>query len=310
MSSVPERRSAYQPGAAPLYLGPCGVERRARLLDLSVGVVTASHHLHADAACGLEVRGLSSHFLVVLPYRGLFVWRVRHEDVVGDTNQVLFVTRGEDYRVTGPLPVGYGYLIVAPRLSVLAELLDTSESELPSHPLYRRRCCRASRVLQTFRARFVHWALGVSDIDDLEVSDVVLSLLRPALCAEAPQPTPCGPTTTRLIGRAKEFLEAELANPIRLTDVGRAVGASPTYLTDMFRRVEGASLHQYLTQLRLARALVELPHTPDLTTLALDLGFSSHSHFAAAFRRRFGCTPSRFRDTTRSVEQRDLRAAA
>lgn len=77
------------------------------------------------------------------------------------------------------------------------------------------------------------------------------------------------------------------------------MGASPAYLTALFSRLEGISLHQYLTQLRLARALVELPHVDDLTALALDLGFSSHSHFSFAFRRVFGCTPSQFRNTTR-----------
>jgi hypothetical protein len=30
-------------------------------------------------------------------------------------------------------------------------------------------------------------------------------------------------------------------------------------------------------------------------------GFSSHCHFAAAFRRAFGCTPSAFRESTRSA---------
>jgi AraC-like DNA-binding protein len=102
-------------------------------------------------------------------------------------------------------------------------------------------------------------------------------------------------STARLIRWVKEFLAAELTNAIRLSDVAHAVGASPTYLTDVFRRVEGVSLHRYLTQLRLARALVALPHTEDLAALAVEIGFSSHSHFSAAFRRAFGCTPSQFR---------------
>jgi AraC-like DNA-binding protein len=42
-----------------------------------------------------------------------------------------------------------------------------------------------------------------------------------------------------------------------------------------------------------------LPHASDLTALAFDLGFSSHSHFSAAFRRAFGCTPSAFRESMR-----------
>ena len=109
-----------------------------------------------------------------------------------------------------------------------------------------------------------------------------------------------------LIRRTKEYLEAELASPIRLHQVGRAVGASPAYLTDLFRRVEGVSLHRYVVQVRLARALVELPHTDDLSTLALDVGFSSHSHFSAAFRRAYGCSPSVLRQAMRGRQRPTL----
>ena len=43
-------------------------------------------------------------------------------------------------------------------------------------------------------------------------------------------------------------------------------------------------LYRYQLRLRLARALDLLAQYDDLTTLGLDLGFSSHSHFSAAFR--------------------------
>jgi len=36
-----------------------------------------------------------------------------------------------------------------------------------------------------------------------------------------------------------------------------------------------------------------------LTSLALDLGFSSHSHFSAAFKRAYGQTPSAFQRSAR-----------
>jgi AraC-like DNA-binding protein len=95
-------------------------------------------------------------------------------------------------------------------------------------------------------------------------------------------------------------VEAHLARSFRLGDAARAVGASPAYLTDVFRRFEGMPLHRYAQRSRLSRALVELPHAGDLTSLALELGFSSHSHFAAVFRRTFGCTPSEFRQNATS----------
>ena len=48
-------------------------------------------------------------------------------------------------------------------------------------------------------------------------------------------------------------------------------------------------------RLRLARALDLLPGCEDLTGLGLDLGFSSHSHFSAAFKEAYGRSPSEFR---------------
>lgn len=55
-------------------------------------------------------------------------------------------------------------------------------------------------------------------------------------------------------------------------------------------------------QLRLARALHLLGDNAGLTGLALDLGFSSHSHFSAAFKRAYGQTPSAFqRSRSRSL---------
>jgi AraC family transcriptional regulator len=56
-------------------------------------------------------------------------------------------------------------------------------------------------------------------------------------------------------------------------------------------------LYRYQLRLRLARALDLLARHDDLTTLSLDLGFSSHSHFSAAFRQAYGRSPSEFRQS-------------
>jgi AraC family transcriptional regulator len=234
----------------------------------------------------------SPDFQICLPYRGLFVWHVGTDDVVGDVNQVLFVSGGEAFRLSEPLRGGYAELIVTPDPEVLSEI--ASDSNLSGHPLFRRRSRRADPCLQRLRAQMLRWVNG-DGADEEARDELVLELLRSALGAVAVTPQPCS-STRRLIRRTKEFLEAHLSAPLRLRDVAHAVGASPAYLTDVFRRVEGVPLHQYVIQLRLSRALVMLPHTTDLTTLAFELGFSSHSHFAAAFRRAFGCTPSAFRE--------------
>lgn len=248
--------------------------------------------------------GYSADFQVCLPYRGLFVWHVGDDDVVSDANQVLFVSGGEFFHLSEPVPGGYGELILTPDPELLAELAGTGANRLTFHPLFRRRRRRADQGLQFLRARFLHRA-GIGGWDGLAAEELVVALLRSALGSETPIGEPRR-ATRRLIGRAKEFVEEHLSDPIRLSDVASSVGTSPAYLTDVFRRFEGLPLHQYVLQARLARALVELPYADDLTTLALDLGFSSHSHFTAAFRRAFGSTPSEFRASTRSRPQRRI----
>ena len=273
---------------------------RTRLLEGSVALAEDVRSTGATRGTGAD--GFSPSFQVVFPYRGMLVWHVGQDDVVGDANQVLFVSGGESYRLSEPLPGGFGELIITPELDALAEILPTAGTDFRAHPLFRRRSRRANPRLQSLRTRFLYWATGASDIDQLAAEDLVLALLRAALVDDDSRDQPAR-SSGHLIRRTKEFLEAEFANPIRLPQVGRAVGASPAYLTDLFRRVEGVSLHRYVVQLRLARALDELPHADDLSALALDVGFSSHSHFSAAFRRAFGCTPSEFRQATRARQR-------
>jgi AraC-like DNA-binding protein len=70
------------------------------------------------------------------------------------------------------------------------------------------------------------------------------------------------------------------------------VGVSAFHLARLFRRQTGFSLHGYRTRIRLLQALDRVAEARGaLTDLALDLGFSSQSHFTDAFRRAFGVPP-------------------
>jgi len=247
---------------------------------------------------GLSAEDFSAEFQVSFPYRGVFIWHVGRDDVVGDANQVLFVTGGETYRLSDPRPGGFAELIVTPDPSVLLEMTQHAGSGPREHPLFRARCRRATPAVQRAYVRMLHETSDAGAVGVFAAEEQLLALLRSTLAIEPAADVPSS-STRRLIRRAKEYLESAFTGALRLSDVARAVGASPAYLTDVFSRFEGLSLQRYVTQLRLARALVEIPEATDLTSLALDLGFSSHSHFTLAFRRAFGCTPSAFRATTR-----------
>ncbi|MGA8022718.1 MAG: AraC family transcriptional regulator, partial [Candidatus Acidiferrales bacterium] len=98
-----------------------------------------------------------------------------------------------------------------------------------------------------------------------------------------------------LVDRAKLVLASDLGRRWTLAEVAAEVRGSPVYLTQVFQQVEGVPLYRYQMRMRLARALDLLAQLDDLTAVSLDLGFSSHSHFSAAFRRVYGRSPSEFR---------------
>lgn len=92
--------------------------------------------------------------------------------------------------------------------------------------------------------------------------------------------------------RVKSLLAERLGEPLRLGDIARAIGLSAFHLCRAFHAATGSTLHAYRDEMRLRRALGRLAAGEEITGVALDLGYSSHSHFTAAFRRRFGLSPS------------------
>jgi AraC-like DNA-binding protein len=107
---------------------------------------------------------------------------------------------------------------------------------------------------------------------------------------------------------ACELLGRCFAEPLTLSQIAGAIGASPFHMCRSFRRATGMTMHDYRNQLRLRSTLdaLEDPRT-DLSQLALAAGYSSHSHFTASFRRAFGVTPSAARNRIhRSTEFENL----
>jgi AraC-like DNA-binding protein len=106
----------------------------------------------------------------------------------------------------------------------------------------------------------------------------------------------------KIVANAKRHISQFPGVRMRLADVGHALGVSPVHLTEVFRQVEGTPFYRYALQQRLERAVRLLPgYGGDLSALAFELDFSSHSHFATAFRRAFGCTPATFRERARRI---------
>jgi AraC family transcriptional regulator len=98
------------------------------------------------------------------------------------------------------------------------------------------------------------------------------------------------------IDRVRTFIDAHLAECIRVSDLSALVRSSPSYFSCAFKRTFGASPHAYLMTRRISLA-VELMLSSDapLSEIAINCGFADQAHFSRQFRRTMGDTPNTWR---------------
>jgi AraC family transcriptional regulator len=123
--------------------------------------------------------------------------------------------------------------------------------------------------------------------------ELVRETLRQPLLRPRARRDSTGVAHRSLAEAAKARLAESLGDPLPLRELARALHTSPFHLARVFRAETGFSVNGYRSALRLRMALSRLAEDTDgLSALALELGFSSHSHFTDTFRREFGIVPS------------------
>jgi AraC-like DNA-binding protein len=98
------------------------------------------------------------------------------------------------------------------------------------------------------------------------------------------------------IWRARQFIEQHCGEELSLTKVAHAVNASPTHLSEKFKRVTGLNYVHYVARVRFQKAR-ELLQNADLpvSEIAFAAGFQSLSQFNRVFKRLSGKSPTVFR---------------
>jgi len=239
---------------------------------------------------------------IVLPRRGVFVVERRGEQAVADSNTALFLGHDDEYRVSHPTSGGDDCTV----LILLPDVLERVAGGITGRignlaPRDRLAVCLVTRALRDRAAEQL-------DLED--AAQFLLGLLERAFVQRAN-------ADGALLGRAQrhriECARALLASsPSSRWDLGTlasAVGCSRFYLARQFRIATGETISRYLLRLRLARALERLAEGErDLTALAIELGFSHHSHFSARFRRALGLTPAQAREILTKRKLSELRA--
>jgi AraC family transcriptional regulator len=96
--------------------------------------------------------------------------------------------------------------------------------------------------------------------------------------------------------KALWYIESHLSSEVSLEAVAEAAGVSRFHLSRAFADSTGSSLAGYMRARRLSEAAKALVKgAPDILSVALDAGYSSHEAFTRAFRQHFGLTPEQLR---------------
>ena len=235
---------------------------------------------------------------LVFPYRGVYLRHVGGDQAVADANHVLFFNAGEGYQVSHPIAGGDASLSLTLSEPLLRELAPASLLSRREAIGFRLQHLGIDPGTQALVAVLRH-TLGNASVEPLEAESLALTLVRRSLGPRTAHEPGATRSRGRLADRVKVLLASDLSRRWSLAEIAAEIRASPVYLTQVFQQTEGIPLYRYHLRLRLAQALDLIARYDDLSTLAADLGFSSHSHFSAAFRQAYGRSPTAFRQSAR-----------
>jgi AraC-like DNA-binding protein len=265
-----------------------------RLLDTGTIVI---RDVHCRGTCrhrSAEECAASTH--LVFPYRGVYTRHIGGDQAVADANHVLFFNAGEGYRVSHPLEGGDASFTLAVAQPLLHELAPASLMRRREPLGFRRQHLRIDPRAQALVALLRH-SLENGTIEPLEAESLSLTLVCRSLGPRTSHGTAASHALRRLADRVKVLLASDISRRWSLAEIAAEVGGSPVYLTQVFQKAEGIPLYRYHLRLRLARALDLIEQYDDLSALAAELGFSSHSHFSAAFGHAYGRSPTAFKQS-------------
>lgn len=100
--------------------------------------------------------------------------------------------------------------------------------------------------------------------------------------------------TRRMIQNVLDYIDDNIKSEISNDDLCSIAGYSYIHLVRLFKQYLSATLNEYILKRRLLYAVYEMNGDLSKTDIAFEFGFDTYAGFYKAFKREFGCSPSKF----------------
>jgi AraC-like DNA-binding protein len=250
-----------------------------------------------------QIRGT----LMVFPRTSVTITHAGKNPVVADPNTVMFYNNGQIYsrgRLSekGDLCEWFNF---DPRL--VADAIRPYNAHVDDHPVEPFSFSHGPSDTTSYLLQrlVVDHIQGEQRPDPLFIEETALQILNRVIENRYHQlgvyPFQATVSTERdVVDAIRKVLAVRFEQNPCLEEIAAELNYSPFHLCRIFRKHIGQSIRQYLNQLRLRAALEYVTQANlDLTSLALKMGFATHSHFTEAFRKMFGAPPSILRNKSR-----------
>lgn len=239
---------------------------------------------------------------IVIPRVGSYLRSDDNGEVLLNRTTLGFFEANKPYQIR--------HFRAAPDITTVIAITDTTSLhsalgfQLPPGRTFARSAIRMpADIMLAHRAMFKELASGADGL--LAAEEIATGIVLRSLSANISNQQELARPGNRSQGLSDQFAYAEaviellstsFGSRVTLEQIANAIGLSTFHLCRVFQAATKHTIHQHLLSVRLEAAATELLNgRKSVTEIAHAVGFSSHSHLTAMFRKRFGVPPSHLR---------------
>ncbi len=178
---------------------------------------------------------------------------------------------------------------------IAQETLDRDSDNLELLPTFQVRDNQLQAIAMMLATEFQNNSSNELYLDSL-TNVLAINLLRQYTVSKPKVPFYEGGLPPRQLNQILDYIDTNLDQNIKLADLAQLLDLSAFHFSRLFKQSINTTPHQYLSQQRVERAKKLLKQSDLLIIdIALECGFSSHSHLSKQFRRITGTTPKAYR---------------